>query len=44
MRRGEYIGVSAILDSDSNSAKLQVGDHVVTNEQQNNSQGQLFPL
>ena len=44
MRRGQYIGVSAILDMDSNSSKLQVGDQVVTNEQQNNSQGHLFPL
>ena len=41
MRRGEYTEVSATLDTESASAKLQVGEQVITADL---SQGQRFPL
>ena len=43
MRKGEYIGVSTILNTLTKFAKLQVGKHVVT-ARQRHAQDQLYPL
>ena len=43
MRKGEYIGVSTILNTLTKFAKLQVGKHVVT-ARQRQSGDQLYPL
>ena len=43
MRRGEYIGVSVLLNTLTKFAKLQVGKHVVTAKQRSNGDS-LFPL
>ena len=37
LRKGEYIGVSAILNMNSKFAKLSVGKNVVTAKQRHNS-------
>ena len=42
--RGEYIGVSVLLNTHSKFAKLAVGKHVVTSKQRNNSDNWVFPL
>ena len=44
LRRGEYIGVSVLLNTHSKFAKLAVGKHVVTAKQRNSSGGWGFPL
>ena len=43
MRKGEYIGVSAVLNMHTKFAKLSVGKHVVS-ASRHSSQDQLFPL
>ena len=42
--KGEYIGVSAILNFHTKFAKLSVGKHVVTAKQRQGSQDPLLPL
>ena len=44
MRRGEYIGVSVLLNTLTKFAKLQVGKHVVNTKQRSNHGNPLFPL
>ena len=44
LRRGEYIGVSVLLNTHSKFAKLAVGKNVVTAKQRNDSGYSLFPL
>ena len=44
LRRGEYIGVSVLLNTHSKFAKLAVGKYVVTAKQRNNSGDWGFPL
>ena len=44
MRKGEYIGVSAVLNTHSKFAKLAVGKNVVTAKQRYSSQDPLLPL
>ena len=44
LRRGEYIGVSVLLNTHSKFAKLAVGKHVVTAKQRNSSVEWGFPL
>ena len=44
MRKGEYIGVTVVLNMHTKFAKLQVGKHVVTARHQRNSQDPLLPL
>ena len=44
LRKGEYIGVSVVLNTLTKFAKLQVGKHVTSARQQQGSQIQLFPL
>ena len=43
MRKGEYIGVSIVLNTQSKFAKLAVGKHVVTAKQRQ-SKDKIFPL
>ena len=43
MRKGEYIGVSVVLNTQSKFAKLAVGKHVVTAKQRH-SGDKIFPL
>ena len=43
MRKGEYIGVSIVLNTQSKFAKLAVGKHVVTAKQRH-SGDKIFPL
>ena len=43
LRKGQYIGVSAVLNTHTKFAKLQVGKHVV-NAKQRHSQDSVFPL
>ena len=43
MRKGEYIGVSTVLNTHTKFAKLQVGKNVVS-ARQRHSQDQLYPL
>ena len=44
MRRGEYIGVSVLLNTLTKFAKLQVGKHAVTAKQRSSHGIPLFPL
>ena len=44
MRKGEYIGVSVLLNTLTKFAKLQVGKHVVNAKQRSNRGDPLFPL
>ena len=44
LRKGEYTGVSALLNQHTKFAKLSVGKHVATAKQQLGSQDPLFPL
>ena len=44
LRKGEYIGVSALWNQHTKFAKLSVGKHVVTAKQRQGSQDPLFPL
>ena len=44
LRKGEYIGVSALLNQHTKFAKLSVGKHVVTAKQRQGSQDPLLPL
>ena len=43
LRKGDYIGVSVVLNTLSKFAKLAVGKHVVTAKQRHTGD-QLFPL
>ena len=43
MLKGEYIGVSTVLNTHTKFAKLQVGKNVVS-ARQRHSQDQLYPL
>ena len=43
LRKGEYIGVTAVLNMHTKFAKLSVGKHVVS-ARRHGSQDQLFPL
>ena len=42
--RGDYIGVSVLLNTHSKFSKLAVGKHVVTSKQRNDSDNWVFPL
>ena len=44
MRKGNYIGVSVLLNMHTKFAKLQVGKHVVSTKNINNPEDALFPL
>ena len=44
LRKGQYIGVTVVLNMHTKFAKLQVGKHVVTARHQRNSQDPLLPL
>ena len=44
LRRGEYTGVSALINFHTKFAKLSVGKHVVTAKQRLGSQEPLLPL
>ena len=44
MRRGEYIGVSVLLNTITKFAKLQVGKHFITAKQRSSHGNPLFPL
>ena len=44
LRRGEYIGVSVLLNTHTKFGKLAVGKNVVTAKQKNSSGDPLFPL
>ena len=43
MLKGEYIGVSVVLNTQSKFAKLTVGKHVVTAKQRRSGE-KMFPL
>ena len=43
LRKGEYIGVYAVLNTQTKFAKLSVGKHVVS-ARRHGSQDELFPL
>ena len=44
LRKGEYIGVTVVLNMHTKFAKLSVGKNVVTARQRHNSQDPLLPL
>ena len=44
LRRGEYIGVSVLLNTLTKFGKLSVGKNVITAKQKNSSSDTLFPL
>ena len=44
LRNGEYIGVSAVLNTHTKFGKLVVGKHVVSAKQQHGSGNSIFPL
>ena len=44
LRKGEYIGVSVVLNTHTKFAKLAVGKHVVSVKQRHSSQDPLLPL
>ena len=44
MRKGEYIGASAVLNMHTKFAKLAVGKHVITAKHRHSTQDPLFPL
>ena len=44
LRRGEYIGVSVLLNTLTKFGKLAVGKNVVTAKQRNSSENWVFPL
>ena len=44
LRKGEYIGVSVLLNTHSKFGKLAVGKNVVTAKQRNRSGDSIFPL
>ena len=44
LRKGEYIGVSVVLNTHTKFAKLAVGKHVVSAKQRHSSQDPLLPL
>ena len=44
MRKGEYIGVSVLLNTITKFAKLQVGKNVVSARQRSGHEDPLFPL
>ena len=44
LRNGEYICATVVLDTLTNYAKLQVGNHIVTTKRAEGSENPLFPL
>ena len=44
LRKGEYIGVTVVLNMHTKFAKLSVGKNIVTAKQRHNSQEPLLPL